>query len=786
MIFFRVFLSKRMVMILCMVLNLSLIKAQCNLLCNDDFENNQVAAPGTCVFVNASLISCWSTTAADNLIEVWRSGFLGVPSYSGNQFIELNANLVSTIYQDFTAAPGTSLSISFAHRGRSGVDVMNIGIGPVGGPYTILGSYSDGQSAWGYYTVNYIVPGGQGNNFSLRFNSVSATGGNPGIGNFLDAISVNLPIPSVTVNNSTICSGQSTSLTAVPSPIGGTYAWNTTETTQSITVSPISTTNYSVIYTLNGCPSNSVSIPVTVVVSNAVSAPSSTPLLCINTVMTNITHTTTGATGIGVATGLPAGVTATWAADVITIIGTPTESGTFYYTIPLTGGCGTVNATGTITVNSMNTIAEGTSQTVCLNTAIATISLATTEATGATFTGLPAGVTGSWLANTVTISGTPTASGTFNYIVTTIGGCPPASTTGTITVTPLNTIAAGTSQTVCINTAIATISLATTEATGATFAGLPAGVTGSWLANTVTISGTPTASGAFNYTVTTIGGCPPASTTGTITVNPLSSVNFIPDTTMGCIPLTVNFTNLTLNSSNCVWSISNGTVLTSCNTVMATFSQPGCFDVTLTTTATNGCVNSFTALNMICVEGPPLISFTTSGNNISSIDTEVMFYNNSVGAIQYLWNFGDLSATSNIENPTHLYAEEAGTYPVYLVATSTLGCVDTVFSVIQVTEELLFFVPNTFSPNYDDFNPIFKPIFTSGFDPMSYTMLISNRWGEVIFETHNTDVGWTGSYGVNGGEIKMVQDGTYTWKIEFKANKNDERKMFVGHVNIIR
>ncbi|MBK9453132.1 MAG: hypothetical protein IPN95_27755 [Bacteroidetes bacterium] len=69
--------------------------------------------------------------------------------------------------------------------------------------------------------------------------------------------------------------------------------------------------------------------------------------------------------------------------------------------------------------------------------------MATTGAMGATVTGLPAGVTGSWAANTVTISGTPTASGTFTYTVTTTGGCPPATTTGTITVTPLNTVAAG-------------------------------------------------------------------------------------------------------------------------------------------------------------------------------------------------------------------------------------------------------------------------------------------------------------------------------------------------------
>jgi uncharacterized protein (TIGR02145 family) len=69
--------------------------------------------------------------------------------------------------------------------------------------------------------------------------------------------------------------------------------------------------------------------------------------------MTNITHTTTSATGIGTATGLPAGVTAAWASNTITISGTPTATGTFNYTIPLTGtGCIGVNASGTITVTA--------------------------------------------------------------------------------------------------------------------------------------------------------------------------------------------------------------------------------------------------------------------------------------------------------------------------------------------------------------------------------------------------------------------------------------------------
>lgn len=166
---------------------------QCNLLCNVDFEDQQVVPPGNFIVINQSNVPCWSTSAADAMVEVWGSGFNGVPAYSGNQFIELNANLVSTLYQDFQVLPGSTVDISFAHRGRSGTDVMSVSVGPIGGPYTALGTFSTGNTAWQYYTVNYTFPAIPQVNYSLRFNSISAAGGSPGVGNFLDAISITMP-----------------------------------------------------------------------------------------------------------------------------------------------------------------------------------------------------------------------------------------------------------------------------------------------------------------------------------------------------------------------------------------------------------------------------------------------------------------------------------------------------------------------------------------------------------------------------------------------------------------
>jgi hypothetical protein len=248
--------------------------------------------------------------------------------------------------------------------------------------------------------------------------------------------------------------------------------------------------------------------------------------VCVDTAITPITYSTTGATG-ATFSDLPTGVTGTFSGGNITISGTPTATGTFNYTVTLTGGCGNITATGTIIVRPNNTItltsAPGTNnQTACVNTAITPITYRTTGATGATFSGLPAGLTGTFSGGNITISGIPTVAGTFNYTVTLTGGCGNVTATGTIIVQPNITLtsAPGTdNQTVCVNTAITPITYSTTGATGATFSGLPTGVTGTFSGGYITISGTPTVAGTFNYTVTLTGGCGNVTATGMLVVN---------------------------------------------------------------------------------------------------------------------------------------------------------------------------------------------------------------------------------------------------------------------------
>ncbi|WP_199811736.1 isopeptide-forming domain-containing fimbrial protein [Streptomyces sp. NRRL S-340] len=128
----------------------------------------------------------WLTTATDHMIELWHSGFNGVPAADGTQFAELNAYQVSTLYQDLPTTPGTKLYWRLYHRGRQGDDTMALDIGAPGSTVQQR-RFTDGNTAWGYYTGTYTVPAGQ-TLTRFAFRSISAAGGNPSVGNFLDGI----------------------------------------------------------------------------------------------------------------------------------------------------------------------------------------------------------------------------------------------------------------------------------------------------------------------------------------------------------------------------------------------------------------------------------------------------------------------------------------------------------------------------------------------------------------------------------------------------------------------
>jgi large repetitive protein len=167
---------------------------ECGGCTTDPFVNGGFEAPAIPAgsFTVTGTLPGWQTTAADGQFEIWSSGFLGVPSAQGQQFVELNANLVSTFYQTFCLnGLGGTVNWSLKHRGRQGVDVAKVRIGSSLGTLVDQTTMTDGNSAWGSYAGSYTIPVGA-TSLIIAFESVSASGGSPSIGNFLDDVAIDI------------------------------------------------------------------------------------------------------------------------------------------------------------------------------------------------------------------------------------------------------------------------------------------------------------------------------------------------------------------------------------------------------------------------------------------------------------------------------------------------------------------------------------------------------------------------------------------------------------------
>ncbi len=565
-------------------------------------------------------------------------------------------------------------------------------------------------------------------------------------GGVMDAFVTKICLPPIVIATTTdtiICQGDQVTLTGVGTATA--YTWDN-GVTDGVPFTPTTTTTY----TVTGSDASSCldTAQITIIVNPlpTVTANASLATICLGD---SSILTVSGASTYTWDNGLGAGQTHTVSPTSTTI-----------YTVTGTDANGCTNTDQvTLTVNPLPTVtASATPSTICFgdNTTL-TASGATTYTWD---NGLGAGQT-----HTIT----PASITTYMLTGTDANGCTNTDQV-TVTVNPLPLVTANATDTVVCQGAQVTL-------TGA------GAVTYSW--DNGVFDGVPfnPPLGTTTYTVT---GTDANGCTDTDDIDIYAEevqVAFTVDVEP-CEPYNAVFTN---NSStngtfnNCYWELSNGDSFYGCGTVPYTFDAAGNYDVTLTVTTLNGCSDTQTYTDYVSLQPMPIASFEPTNITLTTLDSEVEFNNISQNANSYWWNFGD-GNTSTMTNPTHIFPnEEGGSYEVMLVANSALGCSDTIVSNVTVEELLIFYVPNSFTPDGDEFNQTFRPVFTTGYDPYDFVMYIYNRWGELIFETHNDKIGWDGTY-----DGKYAPDGTYIWKIEVKTTMSDERKMFTGSVNILR
>lgn len=207
------------------------------------------------------------------------------------------------------------------------------------------------------------------------------------------------------------------------------------------------------------------------------------------------------------------------------------------------------------------------------------------------------------------------------------------------------------------------------------------------------------------------------------------------------------------------------------------FVSPGIYVVTGTLLDTvTGCRNA--ATYSVRAFPPPKADF--SWDSLSAVEgQDVQFFNTSVGEgqAQWKWHFeNDKGFRPEGEQVSYTY-EEPGRYTMAMIVYNDAGCSDTVVKYVDIGVEFAFYVPNAFTPNVDGRNDVFQPV---GRGLRNYSMMIFDRWGELIFHTTELQFGWNGEY--RGQPCK--QD-IYNWIISFTSSEGEGRKLS-GRVMLIR
>ena len=301
---------------------------------------------------------------------------------------------------------------------------------------------------------------------------------------------------------------------------------------------------------------------------------------------------------------------------------------------------------------------------------------------------------------------------------------------------------------------------------------------GTQLGNTNPLTVTPVSSTNYAVIVQDNCGTPPDTAFVNVTINSLGSLSLIADTTKGCAPLSIAFSGNGIPAgSNISWNFGDGSSGAGLSPVNHTYTQAGCFDVSLHIT-TGACQASITQTNMICVYPNPVAAFSYYPLAPTTYDTQLELTNLSSGGSSYQWLLDPEIVIQQTQSthPLVTLPGLAGFQQICLTTTSDKGCTADTCIVIEVKEDFTIYIPNTFTPNDDGLNDVFIPVI-SGAKQSTYALDIYDRWGQLVFNTNTMSEGWNGKY-----KGQLVQEDAYLWKIVLTG----VNRSYSGRVSIVK
>ncbi len=725
-----------------------------------------------------------SCLGAGELNDVWYTftvqasgnlNFTITPNNSADDYDWAVYNLTNNNCADIYTNPGLEVSCNFsATPGNTGPNggSGNTSQGAAGTPHNAVVPVIAGQT----YVVNVSNFSSTQNGYTINFGASSAvifdqippqilTVTNPGCGGNTVTVTFSENILCNTVQATDFSfTGPGgpytvTSVTSAACAAGAQY-----DNTFTLTINPAISNAGTYFANLVG--------PVTDLCGNVAIFPAQLPFTVGSFTYTKASTPASCASSTGSASVTTSGggpFTYAWTPNVSTT-NTATGLPGGIYTVTITDQSTGCTATDTIHVTAITTLPVTTSgnDTICPGSTATLVATVTSSNPPVTYTwsnGLP---------NAGTVTVTPAVTTTYTLNIVDGAGCTAGPLLYTITVAgPVSVNASGASP-ICLGGGT-TLNATASGGYGAfTYNWMPGNLPGA------TVNVTPNAT--TTYTVTASDGCGQASTqTVTIFVTQPPTVNFTADTTRGCSPLLVQFNVDTtgFGPATFLWDFNdNGATSTAVNP-SHNFITPGCHNVSLTVTVPPGCSTTQTYPCMISTYAQPAAIFTATPTFTDILDPTIDFTNSSTGATGWTWNYGDNNTSVNWQE-SHTY-DLPGLYPVVLIVTNDSGCTDTAIIDITVNDYHTFYMPNAFTPDGNGRNEIFGPVFTNILAE-GYSMMIFDRWGNLVFESDRPEKGWNGTWKNTG---QPVQQDVYVWRIQYTDNMYKQYKL-MGHVTLLR
>ena len=613
-----------------------------------------------------------------------------------------------------------------------------------------------------------------GNSYSIQYTTAGACPAS-------STVSVTAIAPAnATFNFINFCSTDPNGPSGIATP-GGTFAFSpaptdgaTINTSTGVITNPVAGNSYSIQYTTAGaCPASST-VSVTAIDCSSCTPPVFTvtnPAAVCDPSTIDLVSTVSG-TGVNLVSYYANNADATAAVNPLgsTIVAV---SGTYWVRVedPTDPTCNTIQSV-VVTINPTDD-ASFTFAAFCAGAVNGPSGIVTA---GGTFAFNPAVTDGATINPATGVISNGVATTTYTVEYTTAGVCPSSST-----------------QNVLVNDCIGCIPPVLTLNPGAFCAG-----TTFDLANTVD---TPLGTVIYTYHATNLDATNDANAINSVITNPGTywvraedsadpTCFTVAQVTITEIPLPL----IVLSVTNTSCELSNGAIdatisagsgnytytwSNSTTTVDLVNLLPGIYSLIVVDNLT-GCTNNASA--SVQPSATPSAAFNMNPVVMNFPDHISVSDNLSNGATTYLWtvngeNFDFVSSSTDISLDLPI---DTGNYEVCLIAFNGPDCSDTTCGYIEIRDEFVIWVPNTFTPDADEYNNVFSPV-VSMIDIYNYDFFIYNRWGEIIFESHDVNIGWDGTY-----KERLVKEGVYTWKIRLKSIYTDEYRDYNGHVNMLR